>query len=1011
MANFSKLIFLGIALISFSLQAQTTFVANLAGRNQTTPVVTMASGEVTLQISNNQLIVSGSFSNLSDELATDIAGGAHLHAGYAGQNGGILQNLTVTADADLKGGTFEAANNTFPLTSELQAAIDERRLYVNVHSLSHPGGELRGQFLRGDANSYYTSNLFGSNEIPSVITRGHGALSIEIKGTTIAISGSFADLEGDFDATVNGGAHLHLANAGTNGTIYFPLVATVDPDGKGGVFTLEDNTLTVDGSELTPFSSRNLYANIHTTAHPSGEIRGQVVGQASVVLRSRLTGSSQVPVLNTIGDGIVLTEIFPDSTLVVSGSFNRLSSSLDVSIAGGMHIHQGLAGQSGSVLIPLSVVPNGDLKGGTLTAPDNGYTADAATLEALLNRSTYLNVHTVNHAGGELRGQNLPESNAYFHGFVSGNSSAPAHASTGTGLIVGEWLGDQLTLSGSFSDLRSAVNTEIAGGIHLHSAMIGSNGPIEFPLTMLLDEDALGAQLMADSNTFDLEEDQRQQLLERGMYVNVHTMDAPGGEVRAQLLHEATTFYIAPLSGASHTPPFETSAFGTVAVEVSEDRAFLTGSFSGLSSDYATAVGSHIHTGMAGQNSDVIFALQPTLGDDNRSGTYFASDNTFTLNFNQRSDLSARKDYVNIHTVDRPAGAIRGQLLPLATAYFTTSLLGSNVPTPIISEGRGEVKLELTGNQLVASGSFRSLASTLATELGGGAHIHLGAAGETGDVAFPLTASQTLNLLGGLFTPQDNTFELTDEQVEALFGEMYYINIHTALNMDGEIRSQILPEVNFYPSAPEITFPANGETLVLEGDSAMAFTANWMPAVDSNRVIYTWQLSAIPDFTGILVSENVGTDLSFSTTFGIVDDLLALAGIEVGASINLYHRVIATDGSLTKVGAGSLVTIQRGEVTGIRDFLPRENWGLRVYPTLSRPNSEINVNIRAARSTEAQLVLFTGTGQQLRTENIQLLQGDNRQSIQLPDLSAGTYYINLIVNGQLLPAQRILVGK
>lgn len=1011
MTNFTRLIFLGITLLSFSLQAQTTFVAQLAGRNETTPVVSMASGEVTIQISDGQLTVTGSFANLSDQLAIDIAGGAHLHSGYAGQNGGILQGLVVTPDADLLGGTFEAANNTFPLTTELETALNERSLYINIHSLAHTGGEIRGQFLSGDAQSYYTANMFGSNEIPSVISRGHGALAIEIEGTTVKVSGSFADLEGDFDADIMGGAHLHLANAGTNGSIYISLTATVDANGRSGVFTVADNTIVLDGTELSPFSSRNLYANIHTTAYPSGEIRGQVLGQALVVLRSRLTGSSQVPVLNTIGDGVVLTEIFPDSSLILTGSFNRLSSSIDLNIAGGMHIHRGLAGESDSVLVPLTVVPNGDLKGGTLTATDNTYPADSTMLHALLNRSTYLNVHTVAYGNGELRGQNLPESNAYFHGFVSGNSSAPAHASTGNGLIMGEWLGDQLTLSGSFDDLLSPVNTGIQGGIHLHAAIIGSSGPIAFPMKMELAEDGLSAQVPADSNAYTLSEDQIRQLLDRAMYVNVHTLDFPGGEVRAQLLHEATTFYIAPLSGAGQTPPVETDAFGTVALEISEDRGYLSGSFSGLTSDYDESIGSHIHLGLAGQDSDVIFPLQASFTTDKRSGTYLVADNTLTFDFNRRSDLRARKNYVNIHTVERPTGAIRGQLLPLATAYFTASLLAANEPEPINSEGRGAVKLELTDNTLVASGSFRSLAGLLATAIGGGAHIHLGLAGETGDVVFPMMPSNTGNLLGGLFTAADNTFTLTEDQVDALFHEMYYINIHSTLAEAGEIRSQILQEVNFYPTAPNILSPQDGDMLVLEGDSAMAFTATWSPAVDSNYLAYTWQLSANSDFSTILVSRQVGAELSFNTTFGIVDDLLQLAGIEVGGAVNLYHRVVATDGALTKTGPGALVTIQRGEVTGIRDFLSARQWDLQLFPNVTEANSEISARIQAERSTEAQLVLFNGMGQHLQTSKIQLQAGENRMAIPIPDISAGTYYLNLMINKQLFPAQSIVIKR
>jgi hypothetical protein len=266
-------------------------------------------------------------------------------------------------------------------------------------------------------------------------------------------------------------------------------------------------------------------------------------------------------------------------------------------------------------------------------------------------------------------------------------------------------------------------------------------------------------------------------------------------------------------------------------------------------------------------------------------------------------------------------------------------------------------------------------------------------------------------LLGGLFTPADNQFILTDDQVSDLFNEEYYINIHTTLAPEGEIRSQILPKVNFYPTAPNITAPANESMLVLEGDSATTFTATWSPAVDSNFVAYTWQLSASSDFSTILVNQPVGNELMFSTSFGIVDDLLGLAGIEVGGSVNLYHRVVATDGALVKVGPTALVTVQRGAVTGTRDLLSSLDWGLQVYPNVSTANREINIAIRAAQSTNARLILFENTGRQIRIDQLQLQPGDNLHPFLLPDLSAGTYYLNLAVDGQLLPARRILIKK
>lgn len=1010
MKYFSQIIWL-LILCSFSLtlSAQTVFVAHLTGRNEVPPVRTMAGGEITLEVKNGQVIVTGNFSNLSSDLVSDPAGRAHLHLGYAGQNGGVIVPLTVTADGDLRGGALMANNNTFALTSEINDAIEKRQIYVNIHTTDHPGGEIRGQFLRADANSYYMANLFGSNEVPSVVSRGHGALAIEIKGTRISITGSFDDLEGEFDPTQAGGAHLHLANAGGNGTIHFPLVASVDADGKGGVFTAFNNTLIVDGALLTPFSTRNLYANIHSTKYPSGELRGQVTGYSAIAFRAHLSGSNEVPVLNVIGTGRVLAEIFSDSTLLVSGAFNRLTSPLVVDPSIAVHIHEGLAGDNGPVLRTLSVIPTGDLLGGTVQAVDNRITLNGDEVDAFLRRAAYINVHTVANTSGELRGQLLPESNAFFHGFVSGISSAPAFASTGTGLIVAEWLGEQLTLSGSFANLESQVDTDIAGGIHIHNAPLGSNGPLLQPLNLELNDDQLSGVLQAENNEYTLDSAMVVELMNRAMYVNIHTDEDPAGEVRAQLLHEATSYFIATMSGASESPPVQTDAFGAVAAEVSADRVTLTGSFSGLKSNYATNIGSHIHFGLAGQNSNVIYALQPSLSDDLRSGIYLPDSNRFTYTFVQLQDLLGRKNYVNVHSADFPGGEIRGQLLPLATSYFSATLLARNEPDPITSEGRGDVKLELTGNKLVASGIFRSLEGELDLDLMNGTHIHFGLPGLSGDVEIPLVPTQTNNLLGGIFAPIDNTFELTDAQVAQLRDGEYYINVHTNLAPQGEIRGQILPEINFYPTRPQINFPPEGEVVGLEGDPATPFVASWSRSVDNNYVIYTWQLSANANFSTMLVSQGVGTDTSFVADFGTLDALLESAGVAVGDTITLYHRAVATDGSLTTTGTASVVLVERLVVTNTRSLLPIRQWGLRLWPNIVNAQSQLTADILAAKATAAELVIFTAVGQIVHRERLSLFVGDNQHVLTLPDLSGGTYFVNLVVDGQLLPAQRIVI--
>jgi hypothetical protein len=86
---------------------------------------------------------------------------AHLHCARPGENGsivatlfsggptdvdgtlaqGTLTNASITA---ISGGTCGAIVNNI---ASLALAIDEGRIYTNVHSSANPGGEVRGQLL------------------------------------------------------------------------------------------------------------------------------------------------------------------------------------------------------------------------------------------------------------------------------------------------------------------------------------------------------------------------------------------------------------------------------------------------------------------------------------------------------------------------------------------------------------------------------------------------------------------------------------------------------------------------------------------------------------------------------------------------------------------------------------------------------------------------------------------------------------------------------------------------
>jgi len=105
----------------------------LSGSQEVPPVTTSATGSGTITVAADKS-VSGSVKT------TGIKGtAAHIHMAAAGANGPVIVPLTKDGDNGW------AVGPGAKLSDAQYDAFKDGKLYVNVHSEAHKGGEIRGQ--------------------------------------------------------------------------------------------------------------------------------------------------------------------------------------------------------------------------------------------------------------------------------------------------------------------------------------------------------------------------------------------------------------------------------------------------------------------------------------------------------------------------------------------------------------------------------------------------------------------------------------------------------------------------------------------------------------------------------------------------------------------------------------------------------------------------------------------------------------------------------------------------
>jgi hypothetical protein len=337
------------------------YVAVLSGAEEVPTVDTAATGTATMSYDPATRVLSWLLTH-----AVAGATAAHIHTAGAGETGPATITLVAASPA----------SGAATLTAAQEADLRLGHMYVNVHSPANPGGEVRGQVLR-PGETLWVARLTGAEEVPSNTSAATGAASLIVNAARTSAHYRMTSM------LTPSAAHVHTSIAGVSGPARFGLTVAG---------TVAEGDQTVTAADVAALDATELYVDVHTTAVPSGEIRGQLLRAGSSLWVASLTGAQEVPAVTTTATGNASVALDYRSANVRYAVVTSLTPTAS-------HIHHAVAGVSGPVILTFSPVGTRMFGAGALPAGE---------VDALRAGQLYTDVHTAAFPAGEIRGQILP---------------------------------------------------------------------------------------------------------------------------------------------------------------------------------------------------------------------------------------------------------------------------------------------------------------------------------------------------------------------------------------------------------------------------------------------------------------------------------------------------------------------------------------------------------------------------------------------------------------------------
>ncbi len=231
------------------------YVAKLSSAQEVPPNGAPSSGSI-------QLIVDASRSRFRYHIECTLAApaAAYLQRSIATLTGPTLHLLPLAQSLD--------GTDVFAPGEERELA--RGRWYVNIPTVAHPSGEVRGQLLL-PGETLYSAVLSDSNEVPAVASgaRGNAQLVLSADKTLVRYEAAFFAVEPTY---------VQISEGAPNavGPVIYPLTLLPEYSETTAASAGASGVRGVTPEDLSALNAGTWYINARSNAFPSGAARGQL---------------------------------------------------------------------------------------------------------------------------------------------------------------------------------------------------------------------------------------------------------------------------------------------------------------------------------------------------------------------------------------------------------------------------------------------------------------------------------------------------------------------------------------------------------------------------------------------------------------------------------------------------------------------------------------------------------------------------------------------------------------